>query len=156
MMFQLTDWQTLTDNEGALRKLCELKGQTMLSQRDANLRDEIQHRQTSSELRLYSGSRLLVQSNHVIIICLCPSKATRHVINSCLWVWKLIRRFGGTYLDIQGRKSAKQETKLNESGYVVAAHWFLARLTLSPEEGSDIFLRNVGSYGLHGALYKKI
>jgi hypothetical protein len=57
--------------------------------------------------------------------------------------------FGGTYhLHLQGRKSAKQET--------TCSCWFLARLIFNPEDGGDMFLRNISSYMDYMALYPRI
>jgi hypothetical protein len=96
------------------------------------------------------------------------------------------RRFGGLYhLHLQGRKSAEQDTSENKwlgrmssepmgaeqhtfplpsSLYKIVIptdccfclHCFLARLIFYPEDGNNIFIRNVGSYGLHGVISQKM
>jgi hypothetical protein len=58
-------------------------------------------------------------------------------------------RFGGTYhLHLQGRKSAQQETSVQQ-----VTGWFLVRLIFDPEDLGDMFLRNVCSHTDYTALY---
>jgi hypothetical protein len=60
------------------------------------------------------------------------------------------KRFGATYhLHLQDRKSAEQETNVQQ----VARQ---NRLIFYPEDGSDTFLRNVGSHTDYTALFPRI
>jgi hypothetical protein len=52
------------------------------------------------------------------------------------------RRFGGTHLHLHGKKSAEQETRLQQ-------------VIFDPKDGCDMFLRNVGSHTDLTALYAR-
>jgi hypothetical protein len=73
-------------------------------------------------------------------------------ITSCSPI-KVNRRFGGTYrLHLQGRRITKQKTSVKAGGKQspprkdchLLSSWFPAWLFFYPEDGGDMFLRNVG------------
>jgi hypothetical protein len=125
----------------------------------------------------YVKSFYVLRTNHTILFCLkggiCKGVTvigimievgfeviTAVVINVAIF-WDIVshspyvnQRFGGTYhLHLWGKKSAKQETCMQNSAKPPAACWLLALLIFDPEDGGDTSLRNVGSHVDYTVLY---